>query len=56
MYRWGSVFSGKAKLTDFPADQVSGSDFYKRSMSAYANCVENLPVFNALVLQFRLQV
>lgn len=49
VYRWGSVFSGKAKLTDFPSDQVEGSDFYKRAMRAHANCVENLPVFVAII-------
>lgn len=49
VYRWGSVFAGKAQLTDFPADQVQGSDFYKRAMRAHANCVENLPVFLAVV-------
>ena len=36
-------------MTDLPADQVSGSDFYKRPMSAHANCVKNLPDFTALV-------
>lgn len=49
VYRWGSVFAGKARLTDFPADDVKGSDFYKRAMRAHANCVENLPVFVAVV-------
>lgn len=49
IYRWGSVFSGKAQLTDFPADDVRGSDFYKRAMRAHANCIENLPVFTAAV-------
>lgn len=49
VYRWGSVFAGKAKLMDFPSDKVEGSDFYKRAMRAHANCVENLPVFVAVV-------
>lgn len=49
IYRWGSVFKGKAQLKDFPADDVKGSDFYKRAMRAHANCVENLPIFVALV-------
>jgi len=49
IYRWGSIFSGKAQLTDFRADDVRGSDFYKRAMRAHANCVENLPVFIAVV-------
>lgn len=49
IYRWGSVFTGKAQLTDFRADDVKGSDFYKRAMRAHANCVENLPIFIAVV-------
>ena len=49
IYRWGSVFAGKAQLTDFRADDVRGSDFYKRAMRAHANCVENLPIFIAVV-------
>ncbi len=49
IYRWGSVFAGKAQLTDFRADDVRGSEFYKRSMRAHANCVENLPVFAAVI-------
>ena len=49
IYRWSSIFAGKAQLMDFPADDVRGSDFYKRSMRAHANCVENLPIFIAVV-------
>ena len=49
IYRWGNIFRGKAQLTDYKADDVRGSDFYKRAMRAHANCVENLPVFVAVV-------
>ncbi|MCB1956095.1 MAG: MAPEG family protein [Rhodocyclaceae bacterium] len=49
VYRWGSIFAGKAQLTDFRADDVRGCDFYKRAMRAHANCVENLPIFIAVV-------
>ncbi|NHO65928.1 MAPEG family protein [Aestuariicella hydrocarbonica] len=49
VYRWGSVFAGKAQLIDFRADDVKGSDFYKRAMRAHANCIENLPIFIAVV-------
>lgn len=48
-YRLGRLFSGKAKPADFKADKVEGSDFYRRSMRAHANCVENLPVFGVIV-------
>lgn len=49
IYRWGSVFAGKAQISDFRADDVEGSVFYKRAMRAHANCEENLPVFIAVV-------
>ena len=49
-YRWSRILSGRARLTDFPADAPEGADWYKRAMRAHANCVENLPVFTALVV------
>jgi uncharacterized MAPEG superfamily protein len=48
--RWTLIFSGKAQLTDFPADVAHGSPAYRRAMRAHANCVENLPVFGAVAL------
>jgi len=50
VYRWSRILSGRARLTDFPADAPEGADWYKRAMRAHANCVENLPVFTALVV------
>lgn len=49
VYRWGHVFFGTAGVGDFKADDVQGADWYRRSMRAHANCVENLPVFGAVV-------
>ena len=54
VYRWGLIFAGRAPINGFPADHPDGADWYKRSMRAHANCVENLPVFAAIV--FALQV
>jgi uncharacterized MAPEG superfamily protein len=48
-YRLSRVFRGRAGMSDFPADRVEGKDWYVRAMRAHANCVENLPVFAALV-------
>ena len=48
--RWSHILTGRAALTDFPADAPHGSAAYRRAMRAHANCVENLPVFAALVL------
>ena len=50
VYRLSRVLAGRAGMADFPADKVEGDDWYKRSMRAHANCVENLPVFGAIVL------
>ena len=49
VYRWTLIFSGRAQVNAFRADQVEGADWYKRAMRAHANCIENLPVFGAIV-------
>lgn len=50
LYRWSRILTGRVAIKDFRADQVEGDDWYKRAMRAHANCVENLPVFGAIVL------
>jgi uncharacterized MAPEG superfamily protein len=50
VYRWSRILTGRARLTDFPADAPEGADWYKRAMRAHANCVENLPVFASVVV------
>jgi uncharacterized MAPEG superfamily protein len=47
--RWTLIFSGRAELKSFPGDEPHGSPFYRRATRAHANCVENLPVFGAIV-------
>ena len=49
VYRWSRIFRGSARISEFRADQITGQDWYQRSMRAHANCVENLPVFATLV-------
>ena len=49
VYRWSRILSGRAPIRSFRADRVEGPDFYARAMRAHANCVENLPVFGAIV-------
>lgn len=48
--RWTLIFQGKASLTSFPGDTPHGGVAYRRAVRAHANCVENLPVFAAVVL------
>jgi uncharacterized MAPEG superfamily protein len=49
-YRWSRILTGRAALSDFRADEQQGSDWYRRAMRAHANCVENLPVYAAIVV------
>ena len=49
VYRWSRILTGRVEVRNFRADQVEGEDWYKRAMRAHANCVENLPVFGAIV-------
>lgn len=45
------VLTGKKASNDFPADQDhGGSPFYRRLLRAHMNCVENLPVYGAVIL------
>ncbi len=50
VYRWSRILTGRSSLTDFPADAPRGNDWYRRAMRAHANCVENLPVYTAIVV------
>lgn len=49
IYRWSRILTARVPIKEFRADQVEGADWYKRAMRAHANCVENLPVFGAIV-------
>jgi uncharacterized MAPEG superfamily protein len=48
-YRWSRIFSGRAAIGNFPADAAGGEEWYRRATRAHANCIENLPVFGAIV-------
>jgi uncharacterized MAPEG superfamily protein len=45
-----ATLRGKAPPTGFLADVPHGSERYRRTMRAHINCVENLPMFAAVVL------
>lgn len=49
-HRWSRILAGKARIDAFPADASDGPDWYRRATRAHLNCVENLPVFGAIVL------
>ena len=48
--RISAVLARRAPPKSFVADVPHGSERYRRTMRAHANCVENLPIFAALVL------
>jgi uncharacterized MAPEG superfamily protein len=49
VYRWTRIFSGSVAIRNFPADAAGGEEWYRRATRAHANCIENLPVFGAIV-------
>lgn len=50
VYRWSRILTGRAKLNEFPADILHGDDWYRRAMRSHANCLENLPIYTAIVV------
>jgi uncharacterized MAPEG superfamily protein len=50
VYRWSRILSGRASIAEWRADLPQGSDWYQRAMRAHMNCVENLPVYAAIVV------
>lgn len=49
VYRWFNILFRKAPIASFHSDRLEGEDWYRRGTRAHANCVENLPVFGAIV-------
>lgn len=51
IHRVRAVLLGRAKADAWPTHEAHGGpEWYLRAMRAHANCVENLPVFGAVVL------
>jgi len=48
VYRWGNILFAKAAIASFRHDAPEGG-WYQRGTRAHANCIENLPVFGAIV-------
>jgi uncharacterized MAPEG superfamily protein len=49
-YRWALILSGRASVAGWQADAPQGADWYQRVTRAHMNCVENLPVYGAIVV------
>ena len=50
VYRWSRILTGRASISEWRADVPQGSDWYQRAIRAHMNCVENLPIYTALVV------
>lgn len=50
VYRWSHIVTGRRAIADFRPDGGDGAAWYQRATRAHANCIENLPVYGALVL------
>ena len=50
VYRWSRILTGRASIAEWRAELPQGSDWYQRAMRAHMNCVENLPVYTAIVV------
>jgi uncharacterized MAPEG superfamily protein len=50
VHRWRLILTKRARINAFPADAATGPDWYQRATRAHMNCVENLPVYGAIVL------
>jgi uncharacterized MAPEG superfamily protein len=49
VYRWVRILLFGTPIASFRSDRLEGEDWYRRGTRAHANCVENLPVFGAIV-------
>lgn len=49
VYRWGMILLRGARVGSFRSDRLEGAPWYQRGTRAHANCIENLPVFGAIV-------
>lgn len=50
VYRWQRILTGRASIAEWRADVPQGSEWYQRAMRAHMNCVENLPIYTAVVV------
>ena len=50
VYRWSQILFRQVPVGAFRTDRIEGADWYRRGTRAHANCIENLPVFGAIVL------
>src|SRR4051812_4851144 len=50
VYRWSRILTGRTGIAQWRADEQQGSEWYRRAIRAHMNCVENLPIYTAIVV------
>lgn len=50
VHRWSLILTRRASIAGFPAHAPDGPGWYQRATRAHLNCIENLPVYAAIVL------
>jgi uncharacterized MAPEG superfamily protein len=50
VYRWTRILTGRSSIAEWRSDLSQGSDWYQRATRAHMNCIENLPIYTALVV------
>ena len=50
VHRWRLILFKHAPINGFPPHAPEGPGWYQRATRAHLNCIENLPVYGAIVL------
>ena len=50
VYRWSRILTGRTAIATWRAGEQQGSEWYRRAMRAHINCLENLPIYTAIVV------
>jgi uncharacterized MAPEG superfamily protein len=50
LYRWSNILTGRAPVASWRPDGQQGSEWYRRAVRAHMNCLENLPIYTAIVV------
>ena len=50
VYRWSRILTGRTAIAAWRADEQQGGEWYRRAIRAHLNCVENLPVYTAIIV------
>ena len=50
LYRWSCILMDHAPVASWRPDGQQGSEWYRRAVRAHMNCLENLPIYTAIVV------